>query len=158
MTKDVVAVEVKGLVPTPTGVAVFLGNDEKVFIIYVDQSVGSAIGMFMSGQSKERPLTHDLMALMLEAFGAKVLRAVINDVKSGTYFGRLILQVENEVGQRKVIELDARPSDSIAMATQQKAPIYVSRAVWEEVEDMSGILAKMAEESDPDGEEESGEP
>ena len=152
--KDVVEVEIKGIVPTPTGVAVFLGNEEKVFTIYVDQSVGGAIGMFMSGPTKERPLTHDLMALMLEAFGARVLRAVINDVKSGTYFGRLIIQVENEVGQRKIIELDARPSDSIAMATQQKAPIYVSRAVWEEVEDMSAILEKMAGESEPEEDDE----
>lgn len=152
--KEVVEVEIKGIVPTPTGVAVFLGNEEKVFTIYVDQSVGGAIGMFMSGQTKERPLTHDLMALMLEAFGARVLRAVINDVKSGTYFGRLIIQVENEVGQRKIIELDARPSDSIAMATQQKAPIYVSRAVWEEVEDMSAILEKMAGESEPEEDDE----
>ena len=43
---------------------------------------------------------------------------------------------------RKIIELDARPSDCIAMATQQKAPIYVSQEVWDEVEDMSDVLRK----------------
>ena len=47
--------------------------------------------------------------------------------------------------QKKIIELDARPSDSIALATQQKSAIYVSQEVWDEVEDMSDILKKMSE-------------
>ncbi len=97
----------------------------------------------ISGQEKERPLTHDLMALLLEAVGARVERIVINDLKSGTYFGRHIIVAENEIQQRKIIELDARPSDCIALATQQKAPIYVSEDVWSEVEDMSDVLEKI---------------
>jgi bifunctional DNase/RNase len=52
---------------------------------------------------------------------------------------------ENELQQRKIIELDARPSDCIALATAQKSPLYVSREVWDEVEDMSDILRKMSE-------------
>ncbi len=147
MNKPVVQVEVRGLIPTNAGVAVFLGNDEKVFTIYVDHTVGSAIGMFMNNTEKERPLTHDLMALLMQALGAKVQRIVINDLKSGTYFGRLILTVENELQQKKIIELDARPSDCIALATQQKAAIFVSQAVWDEVDDMSDVLQQMAEQS-----------
>jgi bifunctional DNase/RNase len=146
MSKTVVPVQVKALIPTNAGVAVFVGNEEKVFVIYVDPSVGSAINMFMSGVSKERPLTHDLMALLLSAVGAKVERVIINDLKNGTYFGRLIITAENELQQRKIIELDARPSDCIAMATQQKAPVYVSREVWEEVEDMTDVLHAMQEQ------------
>jgi bifunctional DNase/RNase len=146
MSKTVIPVQVKALIPTNAGVAVFVGNEEKVFVIYVDPSVGGAINMFMSGVSKERPLTHDLMALLLSAVGAKVERVIINDLKNGTYFGRLIITAENELQQRKIIELDARPSDCIAMATQQKAPIYVSREVWDEVEDMSDVLATMQEQ------------
>ena len=142
-----IPVEVKGLIPTNAGVAVFLGNDEKVFTIYVDHTVGNAIGMFMNGAEKERPLTHDLIALLMQALGAKVQRIVINDIKSGTYFGRLILTVENELQQKKIIELDARPSDCIALATQQKAPIFVSQQVWDEVEDMSDVLRQMSEQS-----------
>ncbi len=153
MSKPVVAVRVRALIPTGSGCAVFLGNEEKIFVIYVDPTVGSAIGMFINGQEKERPLTHDLMALLLEAVGAKVERIVINDLKNGTYFGRLILSAENEIQQRKIIELDARPSDCIAMAAQQRAPIYVSAAVWDEVEDMSEVLEKIEasreSESDP---------
>lgn len=147
MNNDVVQVDVKGLVPTANGVAVFLGNEEKTFVIYVDHGVGSAIGMFMSGTAKERPLTHDLMAMVLEALGAAVQRVIINDFKSGTYFGRLILTAENELQQRKILEIDARPSDCIALATQQKAPIFVSQLVWDEVEDTTGLLEEMAEQS-----------
>jgi len=142
-----VPVQIKGLIPTNAGVAVFLGDEEKVFVIYVDHSVGSAIGMFLNGTSKERPLTHDLMALLMEALGAKVQRVIINDIKSGTYYGRLILSAENELQQRKIIELDARPSDCIALATQQKAPIFVSQEVWDEVEDMTDVLRDMEKQS-----------
>ena len=156
MSKSVVEVHVRALVPTGSGCAVFIGNAEKVFVIYVDPSVGSAIGMFINGQEKERPLTHDLMALLLEAVGAKVERVVINDLKNGTYFGRLILTAENEIHQKKIIELDARPSDCIAMAAQQRAPIYVCEDVWDEVEDMSEVLEKIEEsrEIESSGEEE----
>lgn len=156
MSKEVVDVRVRALVPTGSGCAVFLGNEEKVFVIYVDPGVGSAIGMFINGQEKERPLTHDLLALVLEALGAKVERIVINDLKNGTYFGRLILTAENEIQQRKIIELDARPSDCIAMAAQQRAPIYVSRHVWDEVDDMSEVLEKLesSREDESPGEDE----
>lgn len=152
MNKPVVKVQVRGLIPTNAGVAVFLGTGEKIFVIYVDPSVGSAINMFLNGAAKERPLTHDLMALLMAALGAKVERVVINDLKNGTYYGRLILTAENEVQQRKIIELDARPSDCIALATQQKAPIYVSNEVWEEVDDMSDVLKKMQQEQSAGGE------
>ena len=146
MSKPVIPAQVKALIPTNAGVAVFLGNEEKIFVIYVDPSVGSAINMFLNSAPKERPLTHDLIALILASLGAKVERVIINDLKSGTYFGRLILTAENELQQRKIIELDARPSDCIALATQQKAPIYISREVWDEVEDMSEVLKNMQEQ------------
>jgi len=155
MSNDVLQVQIKALIPTNAGVAVFLGNEEKIFVIYVDPSVGSAINMFVNGTAKERPLTHDLMALILAAVGARVERVIVNDLKSGTYFGRLIITAENELQQRKIIELDSRPSDCLAMATQQKAPIFVSREVWDEVEDMSDVLETMQHQSgkNPDEEE-----
>src|SRR5262245_32414293 len=156
MNKTVIEVQVRAVLPTSGGCAVFLGNNEKVFIIYVDQTVGSAITMFMRHITKERPLTHDLMAHLLAALGAKVERVIINDLKNATYYARVIIQVENELQQKKIIELDGRPSDCIAMATQQKAPIYVSQDVWDEVDDMSDVLRKMEEEglkTDPETEE-----
>ena len=154
MSKPVVEVHVRAVVPTTGGCAVFVGNDEKVFVIYVDQTVGQAITMFMRGAQKERPLTHDLMANILMALGARIDRIVINDLKRGTYFARMILSAENELHQRKVVEIDARPSDCIAMAAQQKAAIYVSREVWEEVDDMADVLRKMEEEGSSPGESE----
>ena len=105
--------------------------------------------------SKERPLTHDLIANLMTALGAKVERVIINDLKNATYYARMIIAAENEVQQRKIIELDGRPSDCIAMATQQKAPIYVSQEVWDEVDDMTDVLRKMEEDglkTDPESE------
>lgn len=144
MSKPVVKVQVKAVLPTKEGCAVFLGNDDKAFIIFVDQSMGAAITMFMRETPKERPLTHDLMADLLTAMGAKVQRAVINNISESTYYARLIVEVQNEITQqRKIVELDSRPSDAIALAIQQKAPIYVSQNVWDDVEDMSDKLREM---------------
>jgi bifunctional DNase/RNase len=127
---------------------VFLGNDEKVFVIYVDHSVGSAINMFLHGTPKPRPQTHDLFGDVLIALGAKVERIVINDFTDTVYFARLIIGAENEVQARKIVEIDARPSDSIALAVQANAPIFVAEHVWEAVEDMSTVLKKMEESGD----------
>jgi len=162
MNKTVIEVQVRAVLPTSGGCAVFLGNADKVFIIYVDQSVGSAITMFMRGTVKERPLTHDLMAHLMTALGAHVERIIINDLKNATYYARMIIRAENELQQKKIIELDGRPSDCIAMAVQQKAQIYVSQEVWDEVDDMSDVLRKMEEdgikpEIEPEGEAESEE-
>jgi hypothetical protein len=156
MNKTVIEVQVRAVLPTSGGCAVFLGNNDKVFIIYVDQTVGSAITMFMRDVSKERPLTHDLMGHLMTALGAKVERVIINDLKNATYYARMIIRAENELQQKKIIELDGRPSDCIAMATQQKAPMYVSQDVWDEVDDMSDVLRKMEEDGlKPDIESES---
>ena len=147
MSKPVVEVQVRAVAATSGGYAVFLGNEDKVFVMFVDQSVGTAIAMFMQGAQKERPLTHDLLANILRALGAKIERVIVNDLKLTTYFARLVLSAENESQQKKIIEIDARPSDCIAMAIQQRAPIYVSLDVWNEVEDMTEVLRKMEEGS-----------
>ena len=146
MSKPVVEVQVRAVIATSGDYAVFLGNEDKVFVMFVDQGVGTAIAMFMEGTQKERPLTHDLLANVLRALGAKIERVIVNDLKRSTYFARLVLSAENESQRKKIIEIDARPSDRIAMATQQRAPIYVSLDVWEEVEDMTEVLRKMREE------------
>ena len=145
MNKTVIEVQVRAVLPTSGGCAVFLGNTDKVFIIYVDQSVGSAITMFMRGTVKERPLTHDLMAHLMTALGAHVERVIINDLKNATYYARMIIRAENELQQKKIIELDGRPSDCLALAIRQRAPIYVSRDVWDEVEDRSDVLRNLEE-------------
>jgi bifunctional DNase/RNase len=68
----------------------------------------------------------------------------------------MIIRAENELQQKKIIELDGRPSDCIALAIQQKASMYVSQEVWDEVDDMSDVLRKMEEDGfKPDVESES---
>ena len=163
MNNKVEEVQVRAVVPLEGSFAVFLGNEQKTFVIYVDEPVGMAISMFMRGISKERPLTHDLMASILVAFGAKVERAVINDVNGSVFYARLILTAENQLHSRKLIELDARPSDSIALAMHQGAPVFVAKKVLDTVEDMSqaleeiekrGLDTSSAKAGDPLGEEE----
>ena len=159
MSKSVIPIQIRALIPTNAGTAVFLGNDEKVFTIYIDQTIGHAISLYLNNAEKERPLTHDLLASVLTALGARVERIIINDFKSGVYYGRLIITAENELQQRKIIEIDARSSDCMALAALQKAPIYVSNVVWEEVEDMASLLEKLQKgqgEQEP-GEEEGGD-
>lgn len=148
MEKPVVEVEVRNVLPTSAGSAVFLGNSEKVFVIYVDHAVGSAINMFLQNTPKPRPQTHDLFAEVLTGLGASVTRVVISNFKDTIFYARMVIEAENETLQtRKIIEIDARPSDSIALAVQQKAPIYVARHVWDSVEDMSIVLKKMEDQS-----------
>lgn len=157
MQNDVVEVAVKGVMPTANGCAVFLGNTDKTFVIYVDHSVGNAIQMTLNGIKKDRPLTHDLIGHIFLGLGVKLDYIVINDVNEGTFFARVLLRMENELG-RKIIEIDARPSDSTVLALQQKRPIYVANKVFESVEDMTEILERVlkqqSEEPDEDDEAE----
>lgn len=142
MHSDVIAVVIKGVMPTANGCAVFLGNEEKTFVIYVDHSVGNAIQMTLSGVKKDRPLTHDLIGSILLGLGATIDRVTVNDAREGTFYARILLRMENELGL-KIVELDARPSDSMVLALQQRRPIFVARAVFESVEDMTEILERV---------------
>lgn len=144
MKKDVVPVEIRGILPANSGCAIFLGNDEKVFVIQVEHNMGAVIGMFLQGTPKERPLTHDLIASVFQGFGVTVERVIVTELRNSTYYARIFLQQENELG-RKIVEIDARPSDCLALATAQKRPIYVATTLFEQVEDMSEVLARINE-------------
>ena len=137
--------------PTSNGCAVVLGNENKTFVIYVDHSVGNAIQMTIDGVKKERPLTHDLIAHIFTGLGVTLDHVVINEVNEGTFFARILLRMDNELGI-KIIELAARPSDSIVLALQHQRPIFVARQVFDSVEDMTEILERVlrqqAEEPD----------
>lgn len=148
---DLVRVEPIALLPTQAGCAVFLGNGTKAIVFYIDPAVGASINASLSGQLPPRPLTHDLYLLTLQAFGAKVSRAVIVRVEGEVYYARLILEAENEIMERKIIELDARPSDCLAIVARCGAPFYVVRSLWDSLEDMSGVLAEMRKESGDEG-------
>ena len=140
---DLVRVEPIALLPTQAGCAVFLGDGSKSIVFYIDPAVGISINASLSGQLPPRPLTHDLFQLALKAFGANVARAIIVRVENDVYFARLILEAENEIMERKIVELDARPSDCIALAVRSGAPIYVVRELWDSLQDMSQTLEEM---------------
>ena len=144
MKNDVVAVSIRGILPAKNGCAIFIGNEEKVFVINVESQMGDIIGRFIHSIPNERPLTHNLMLNVFTGFGITVERVVITGLKNSTYFARLILQQQNEVNTaRKVVEIDARPSDCLALAAAQKRPIYVTTALLEQVEDMSELLDQI---------------
>lgn len=147
MDNAVVEVEVKGVMPTSNGCAVFLGNEEKTFVIYVDTGIGNAIQQAVNGIHMERPMTHNLMVSILDGFEAEIDRVIVNDVEEGTFFARLILSMENELG-KKIVEIDARPSDSIVLALLTERPIFTARKVFDSVDDMTEILAKILKEEE----------
>jgi len=149
MKNDVVVVQVRGLIPADGGVAIFLGNDEKVFVVQVEQGIGAVISMFLREIPRERPLTHDLMNYIFKGFGITVENVVITELKHSVYYARLILKQENELGT-KFVEIDARPSDCIALAISNKKPIYVTRTLFDKVEDMSELLRQLNKEADED--------
>ncbi len=154
MNADVTLVQIRGIVPAHTGAAIFLGNDDKVFIIQVETNMAHVIGNFLRDAPKERPLTHDLLTNVYKGFGIEVERVVVTELKNSTYYARMILKMENELGT-KIVELDARPSDCLAIACAQKIPMFVANSLFDEVEDMSDFLNQINEGSAEDSEEDS---
>jgi len=134
------------MLPANSGCAIFLGNDKKVFVIQVEHNMGNIINMFMRDVPKERPLTHDLLNSIFQGFGIAVERVVITELKNTTYYARLVLKQQNELGM-KLVEVDARPSDCIAIATSLKKPILVTTSLFDQVEDMSEVLERINEGS-----------
>ena len=150
MNAEVTLIQIRGILPAHSGAAIFLGNEEKVFIIQVEAAMAQVIGNFLSEAPKERPLTHDLMSDVFKGFGIEVERVVVTELKNSTYFARMILKMENELGV-KIVELDARPSDCLAIAVSQKVPVYVTDSLFEEAEDMSEVLEQIHQSRDEDG-------
>lgn len=144
MKNDVVPVQIRGILPANSGCALFVGNDEKVFVINVEPQMGMVISNFLRDAPKERPLTHDLIQSIFKGFDIQVERIVITELKNSTYFARLILRQQNEIA-KKLVEIDARPSDCLALATAQKRPIYVATTLFDQVEDMSEVLDRINE-------------
>lgn len=145
--KEYSIVEIKGVMPTSNGCAIFLGNTSKTYVIYVDQGIGTTISMTLNTVEKERPFTHDLIEHIFKGFEIEITRVIINDFDDGTYFAQLALKMSNELGT-KFVEIDARPSDCIVLALQQKKPIYTSHKVFDAVQDMSEILEKIQQQQE----------
>jgi bifunctional DNase/RNase len=81
----------------------------------------TAIALALEGTPVPRPLSHDLMRTMLESLQARLEHIVIHDIKDSTFFAKLIVRANGDMQ-----EIDARPSDGIALALRMQAPIFVS--------------------------------
>jgi hypothetical protein len=99
---------------------------ERYLPIWIGPFEAQAIANEIQGKKFPRPLTHDLLASAIGSLKASVSRIVISDLREKTFFASIILQQGGEV-----VSLDARPSDSIALAVRAKAPIFVSEKVLE---------------------------
>ena len=112
-------------------------SGQRILPIWIGPNEASVIALELSGMSYRRPLTHDLIRSILNAFDAVVQKVVISAIKNDTYYAHFyILAAENAL-----MEIDARPSDSIAMALKMKAPIYVT-------EDLDGSFLDVGTVSD----------
>ena len=103
--------------------------------IIIGISEVTAIKMKISGIEPPRPLTHDLLRNTIAQLGAKLQRVVINKLEFNTFFAKLIL----ESGDGNHREVDARPSDSIAVALRADAPIFVAEEVLNQVASSYGL-------------------
>jgi uncharacterized protein len=119
------------------GPVVLLQAEGKAIPIFIDVTVALSIQGALNGEQLPRPMSHDLMHTILEAFGGKVTQTVIT-LKSGTYFGALTVAFKDHV---KVF--DSRSSDSIALAIHFKAPIIVER-------DLLNAAERLLEKPRPD--------
>jgi len=112
---------------TATSRFVVILKDEKQnrwLPIVVGSTEAQAIALQLENIAPPRPLTHDLIRNLLELLGASIVRVVVNDLRDNTYFALINLQSNGSAR-----EIDARPSDAIALALRMKAPIFIDEEV-----------------------------
>lgn len=104
---------------------------DRTLPIWIGENEAVAIALSLEGKKLPRPLTHDLLKLVIDAFQAKVVKVEVVELKyvgeNGTYFAKIYIQSDG-----KVIAIDARPSDSIALALRAKSTIYVDPRIMNE--------------------------
>lgn len=128
MLSQLVQLSFDKIMQTRSYTVIILAGNNKRFAIYTEPSVGRSIQMLLTETEKQRPLTHDLMDMVLEGFETRVKQVVINDVKDTVYLARLFL--EQQKGPiRHILEVDARPSDCITLALMNNAPVYCTKEV-----------------------------
>lgn len=141
-------IKIAALIPTRAGCAVFLGAEDKVIHFFIDLHIGQSINTALAGETLARPLTHDLFSATLSGFGGRMTKMIINDCKNEIFFARVYWEMENETHERSVVEIDSRPSDALALAVRQKAPILIKAEVWDECEDMTSLLNDLQTQMD----------
>ncbi|MEZ5357455.1 MAG: bifunctional nuclease family protein [Candidatus Zixiibacteriota bacterium] len=128
---------------------VVLASEElnKVLPIWIGHNEAWAIAMEISGLGSKRPLTHDLFKNAVLALGGKIEKVEITELKEQTFYARLHIKLGD-----KHIDLDARPSDSIALALKAQCPIFVNEELFinQEDEQEDGEQKKMPPSGPPE--------
>jgi bifunctional DNase/RNase len=99
--------------------------------IWIGPAEADAIAVKLQGVNVPRPLTHDLLCQVIDSLGASINSIIVSDLKSDTFYAKVILNVDG--GQ---IEVDSRPSDALALAVRAEVPIYADEGVM----DKAGII------------------
>jgi bifunctional DNase/RNase len=94
--------------------------------IFIGPCEAEAIAVKLQDQRVERPLTHDLLKSVITELGGQVQHIIVNDLRQDTFYARIVVE---QNGQTR--EIDARPSDSIALAVRLDVPIFVEESVME---------------------------
>ena len=127
---------IKGLMVDPvTNMPIVILKDrggERVLPIWVGIFEANAIALQLESVATPRPMTHDLLREAISQLEARVTRVVINDLRESTFFAQIRL-----VTSSRTLELDARPSDAIALALRTEAPIFVAQSVLEQAQTIS---------------------
>ena len=105
-------------------------SGDRQFPIVIGIFEAWAIDRRVRDRKTPRPMTHDLMASLVERLGAKLDRVLISDLKNNTFYAKLVLSLASSA---EPVEIDARPSDAIALAVHLDAPIFVEDRVIESV-------------------------
>ncbi len=152
----VVEARVNGLIlehKTQQNVVILREADgERILPIWIGPGEAQAIRRILSDEPFPRPLTHDLLVLIVEGLKAKVSRVVISDLKENTFYATVIVQRDAEV-----LSIDARPSDSIALALRAKAPILVNEKLLQEPPKQGEEVGESEEPPEEPTEEEKAE-
>jgi hypothetical protein len=132
ITFQVSVAEVYGVFAAPSmvglsPVVVLRSEDGRILPIYIGLAEAIAIYSALRGDVPPRPMTHDLLVDIITRLNARVDRVIIDDIIDNTFYARLVLK-QND----KTIEIDARPSDSIAIAVRLACPIFVDEKVLDE--------------------------
>jgi len=101
-------------------------NGNRRLPIIIGAFEAQAIALEIEGIKPPRPLTHDLLKQITDNLGATILEVVIDDLRENTFFAKIIFEVSALTN-----EIDARPSDAIALAVRAQAPIFVAESVME---------------------------
>ncbi|MBN3041198.1 MAG: bifunctional nuclease family protein [Candidatus Omnitrophica bacterium] len=104
-------------------------SGERILPIVIGINEAAAIKMKLSGYTPPRPLTHDLILAIMDKMGVRIEKIVIDNLVEGTFHAKLYLK--NDAGVKETV--DARPSDSIALAVRTSSPIFIEEHIFDKL-------------------------